>query len=175
MNGLLTTYAADPRSLGFDLGVVFRSYTQAADQAVADIPAGPRGHQTLVAVMYTTIGSQAALAEQIGVDPSTMVHILDELEKAGFIERCPDPTDRRNRRVVPTEKGRELGASIESRLRRAEDRLLRGFTQAEQSVFRELLARLAERATDVDRVPARIAARRLGVGPLTTGQFRSYA
>jgi DNA-binding MarR family transcriptional regulator len=140
----------DSPSLGFDLAVVFRSHAQAANEIVAEIPDGVRGYQILATVTRTTIGSQAALAEQIGVDQSTLVHLLDDLGEAGLVTRCPDPADRRNRLVVPTEKGRGLYASIETRLRRAEEQLLCGLTIREQSVFRELLARLAACANDRD-------------------------
>jgi DNA-binding MarR family transcriptional regulator len=139
----------DPPSLGFDLGVVCRSYAQSADEIIAEIPAGARGYQILATVTRTTIGSQAALAERIGVDPSTVVHLLDDLGEAGLVGRCPDPADRRNRLVVPTEKGRELNASIKTRLRRTEDQLLRGLALSEQSAFRDLLARLAACADDM--------------------------
>lgn len=146
----------EPSSLGIDLGSVFYSYAQLADAVIAEVPAGARGHKILDAVTHKTVGSQAALAEQIGVDPSLLVHMLDRLEQAGLVKRCPDPEDRRNRRVVPTGKGRELKASIESRLRAAEDQLLRGLTAADQIVFRELLARLAKRArTDETGVAGR--------------------
>jgi DNA-binding MarR family transcriptional regulator len=134
-------------SLGSDLRVVFRTYAQAADEVIAEIPAGPRGHKILAAVTHETVGSQVALAEQIGIDPSVLVHVVDDLEEAGLVRRRPDPADRRNRRVVPTLKAHELTASVESRLRRAEDQLLCGLTGAEQSVFRALLARLADDAS----------------------------
>jgi DNA-binding MarR family transcriptional regulator len=146
----------EPPSLGIDLGSVFRTYTQLADEVVAEVPAGARGHKILDAVTHKTVGSQAALAEQIGVDPSLLVHILDGLEQAGLVKRWPDPEDRRNRRVVPTGKGCELKASIESRLRAAEDQLLRGLPATEQIVFRKLLARLAKRTrTDETGVAGR--------------------
>ena len=136
----------DLPSLGTDLRVVFRTYARAAGDVIAEIPAGPRGHQILAAVTHKAVGSQVALAEQIGVDPSVLVHVLDDLEQAGLVERRADPADRRNRRVVPTRKGRELTASVDLRLRRAEDQLLYGLTGAEQRTFRELLARLADGA-----------------------------
>ena len=136
----------DAPSLGSDLRVVFRAYAQAADEVFADIPAGPRGYKILTAVTHSTVGSQVALAEQIGVDPSVLVHVLDDLEEAGLVKRRLDPADRRYRRVVSTRSGRELTASVELSLRRAEDQLLCGLPRAEQRVFRALLARLAEGA-----------------------------
>jgi MarR family transcriptional regulator for hemolysin len=39
--------------------------------------------------------SQATLAERAGVEPPTMVRVLDQLEAQGLIERRTSPTDRR--------------------------------------------------------------------------------
>lgn len=133
-------------SLGWDLGIVVNAYAQTVDKAIAEIPGGCRGRLTLAAVTHKTVGSQAALAEQIAVDPSILVRLLDDLEEAGLVARRTDPADRRNTRVIPTREGRERYAAVETKLRRAEDQLLHGLTGAEQRIFRELLARLATRA-----------------------------
>ena len=88
--------------LGWGLGVVFLAYVTAAHAAVADLPGGPRGYQILAAAARGVVGSQLALAQQLGVDRTVMTYLLDDLEAAGLIERRPDPTDRRARHVVAT-------------------------------------------------------------------------
>lgn len=52
--------------------------------------------------------TQVKLAEMCQMDKTTMVITLDELEKAGLVERQPSPTDRRARIVLLTDKGQEL-------------------------------------------------------------------
>src|SRR5207344_2660572 len=52
--------------------------------------------------------SQARLAELAGVDPMTMVRILDRMEADGLVERRPDPGDRRARCLYLTEKAGPL-------------------------------------------------------------------
>src|SRR5690348_13133430 len=39
--------------------------------------------------------NQAGLADIMEIQPITLVRLLDRLEEAGWIERRPDPTDRR--------------------------------------------------------------------------------
>ena len=39
--------------------------------------------------------SQSEIAEELGADPSTMVRLLDQLEKRGWVKREPSPVDRR--------------------------------------------------------------------------------
>src|ERR1700733_9367762 len=110
--------------LGWGLGMIFRAYVKAAHAAVADLPGGARGYQVLSAAARGAVTSQLALAQHLGIDRTVMTYLLDDLEAAGLIERRPDPTDRRARRVFATEPGAELLVTLDSRLQTAEARLL---------------------------------------------------
>src|SRR5665213_3920692 len=112
--------AALADDLGWGLGVVFRAYVAAADAAVAEFPGGPRGYQVLAAAARSDVGSQLALAQHLGIDRTVMTYLLDDLEAAKLIERRPDPSDRRARRVVATQLGIELLATLDDQLRAAE-------------------------------------------------------
>src|ERR1700730_6668327 len=50
--------------------------------------------------------NQAGLADLLEIRPMTLVRQIDRMEEAGWIERRPDPADRRARRLVFTEKAR---------------------------------------------------------------------
>src|SRR3954466_16270545 len=52
--------------------------------------------------------NQQELGSAMGVDPSTMVQLIDELEAAGLAKRRPHPSDRRAREVVRTARGRRM-------------------------------------------------------------------
>lgn len=52
--------------------------------------------------------SQLELAERIGVTPSVVVDMLDELEALDAVRRVPHPDDRRRRVIELTDAGREL-------------------------------------------------------------------
>jgi len=69
-------------------------------------------------------GSQLELAHHLGVDRTVMTYLLDDLERAGLIERHPDPADRRARRIAATARGSELLDDLDQRLRAAEDQVL---------------------------------------------------
>src|SRR3989440_12744377 len=51
---------------------------------------------------------QQEVGSAMGIDPSTMVSLIDQLETAGLAKRRPHPTDRRAREVAITPKGRRL-------------------------------------------------------------------
>ena len=51
-----------------------------------------------------------ALAEQALVTKQTAGHLVDQLERAGYVRRVPDPTDARARLVQMAERGLEVVA-----------------------------------------------------------------
>ena len=51
-----------------------------------------------------------ALAEQALVTKQTAGHLVDQLERAGYVRRAPDPTDARARLVQMAERGLEVVA-----------------------------------------------------------------
>ena len=64
------------------------------------------------------------LATRLGVSKQAVGKVLDEMERRGFVERRPDPSDRRARRVRLTAHGKlasatalRLGGEIEAALR----------------------------------------------------------
>jgi MarR family transcriptional regulator, transcriptional regulator for hemolysin len=56
--------------------------------------------------------NQAGLADLLEIKPMTLVRHIDRMEADGWIERRPDPGDRRARRLVLTEKARPILARI---------------------------------------------------------------
>ena len=142
--------------LGWGLAVVFRAYVKAADavtDAVTDgVPGGHRGYQVLCAAARDEPGSQAAMAQRLGIDRTVMTYLLDDLEGAGLVERRPDPADRRSRRVAATSHGCEVLEDLDARFARAEQHLLAGLEPGDQAAFRKLLAVLAARVNDLDPI-----------------------
>ncbi|QNE22346.1 MarR family transcriptional regulator [Kribbella qitaiheensis] len=136
--------------LGWALGVVFRRYAKRSGEALADVPGGPRGYQVLATAVGSGPKRQLDLAAQLGVDRTVMTYLLDDLEKAGVVERQPDPTDRRARLIVATEQGKETLCDLESRLGEAEEEVLGSLEDGERMIFRTLLQRVAVKADAID-------------------------
>jgi DNA-binding MarR family transcriptional regulator len=140
------------QDLGFTLGVVYRAYRKAATGTLCEIPGGPRGYQVLVAAIQRQADGQGALADRLGVDRTVMTYLIDDLEKAGLVERRADPLDRRSRHIVATPLGGQCWAETEQRLRQVEEQVLAPLQEAERETFRSLLQRLATRANELDPV-----------------------
>jgi DNA-binding MarR family transcriptional regulator len=86
--------------------------------------------------------TQRSLGASIGVDRSTMVVLLDDLEKKGFIARVRHPGDRRAFLIEPTDAGRSAQRRALDLLDQCESRYLGVLSEREQSQLRKLLARL---------------------------------
>ena len=75
-----------------------------------------------------------------------MVYLIDDLEKAGLVQRVPDPGDRRARRLVATKRGGELLLTLDGRLAAAEANLLAPLDDEARDTFRSHVRALATQA-----------------------------
>ena len=73
-------------------------------EGLAELELSPRAHCVLATAM-TGEHTQTALAQAVGLDKTTMVVTLDELEAAGLAERRAAEGDRRARIVAVTKAG----------------------------------------------------------------------
>jgi MarR family transcriptional regulator, transcriptional regulator for hemolysin len=89
---------------------------------------------------------QQELGAAMGIDPSTMVSLIDELETSGLAKRRPHPTDRRAREVVITPKGRRALERARRLATEVDDEVLRGLTAAERRQLLTLLRRALDSA-----------------------------
>lgn len=136
--------------LGWALGVVFRRYAKAAADSLNNVPGGPRGYQVLATTAGEGPKRQLDLAAQLGIDRTVMTYLLDDLEKAGLVQRQADPTDRRARLIAPTDQGKELLCESERRLAAQEDSVMGSLDEGERMIFRMLLQRIAVQADQID-------------------------
>ena len=87
--------------------------------------------------------SQQALSTQLGLLPSRVVAFVDDLEDRGYLERRPNPDDRRQYALYLTAAGKELMGKV-SRIARQHDRAITsGLSDSQRAQLRELLATLA--------------------------------
>lgn len=154
MSEVTAASAAAPLAddLGWGLGVLFRAYLKTLDTLLGDLPGGVRGWQVLSAAATTEASGQGALAARLGIDRTVMTYLVDDLERAGLVQRHPDPADRRHKRVVATELGRRTVVAHRKRLAEAEEHLLTPLPAADRGRFRQLLAALAQHADRHDPV-----------------------
>jgi DNA-binding MarR family transcriptional regulator len=86
--------------------------------------------------------SQQALVEALGVDPSVLVAVLNDLERDGFAQRRRDPTDRRRHIVEISAHGAKLVARVHSAIATVEAELFSDLNATEISTLQGLLTRI---------------------------------
>jgi MarR family transcriptional regulator for hemolysin len=108
---------------------------------LADLGLSPRAHcvlSTATSGEYT----QTALAQAVGLDKTTMVVTLDELEAAGLAERRPAVGDRRARIVAVTRAGERKLAKSREIVAGIQAEVLASLPAGERDQFVGALARL---------------------------------
>jgi DNA-binding MarR family transcriptional regulator len=136
-----------PAPLVDDVGYLL---ARAGGRAIRDLnralqPHGLRSrHYTVLAVAAEGAGrSQRELGELLGIDPSAIVAIVDDLARDGLVRRDPHPDDRRTRLVVATDPGRSRLAEAQELARSVDAELLGGFTPEQRAALRDLLRLIA--------------------------------
>lgn len=89
---------------------------------------------------------QQELGTALGIDRSTMVSLIDELENARLARRRPSATDRRAREIAITPEGRRLLKRARGLISKVEDEVLAGLTSQERRELLRLLHRALESA-----------------------------
>ena len=86
--------------------------------------------------------SPTRLYEATMISSGGMTDRLDRLERAGLVERRPDPKDRRGKLIALTNAGRRLIDETIGRHVANEERLLATLTRSEQETLDKLLSKL---------------------------------
>jgi len=92
--------------------------------------------------------NQVTLAQQLELEPITLVRLLDRLQAAGLIERRPDPLDRRARALYLTPQARPLLDRVAVLAHDVYDEALAGLSTAEREQMIAALARMKDNLLD---------------------------
>jgi DNA-binding MarR family transcriptional regulator len=109
--------------------------------ALAPLGLGQRGFCVLSAAIDAEL-TQTELAGMIGLDKTTMVVTVDELERKGLAERIPSPTDRRARVIKVTDEGRAKVAEGQEIVLGVQNEVLDSLPLSERAAFVAALMKL---------------------------------
>jgi MarR family transcriptional regulator for hemolysin len=99
--------------------------------------------------------SQARLAELTETDPMTLVRTLDRMQQDGWIERRPDPADRRAHQLFLREAAKPVLQRIWKIADQARNEVLAELSTAEREQLIELLERVHRTLSRLDAQEAR--------------------
>ncbi|WP_192909463.1 MarR family winged helix-turn-helix transcriptional regulator [Gandjariella thermophila] len=98
--------------------------------------------------------AQRTISDRLGIDPSDLVSLLDDLERSGYATRRRDERDRRRYVVAVTAAGRRILRRHLGAAEKLNDRLLAPLSPAEREQLHALLLRVLAHH-DPSRVPGR--------------------
>lgn len=136
--------SAEPPVTEFAGQLFFRlwraTHTRTAD-ALASIGLTPPLFALLNVIGAREGAIQQELGAALGIDRSTMVALIDQLESAGLARRRPSATDRRAREVAITPKGRRLLQRARRIAGEVEDEILIALSESERTQLLAFLRR----------------------------------
>lgn len=86
--------------------------------------------------------STKALATALNLDASTVTRQIAALETGGFVDRRPDPNDRRSSTIALTAEGRLMMGGVEQERRQGIEALVRAWDDREKSLLGRMLSKL---------------------------------
>lgn len=112
-------------------------------KAIAAQGMHPRQFGVMAVVASRPGITQQQLHELTGIDPSSMVAVIDELEAAGLAERRPYPLDRRARSIHLTEHGERTLGRVREVAAELQQELFAALSAEERERLHELLRKMA--------------------------------
>lgn len=114
----------------------------ATAEALHSLGISPPQLRALEAIAASQPLNQSRLGEIVRMDRTTIVHLVDHLERLGAATREADPADRRSHAIVLTREGMKILTKGRARARAVEDELLTPLTRPERALLLSLLHQL---------------------------------
>ncbi len=139
----------DPLELGVLPSLIGYQLRMAQIALFRDFARGPGEHDVtpglfgvLVVIEANPDLKQSELARATHLDRSTVVTIIDNLERRGLVERRASAHDRRSNAIRLTAAGTNLLRTLKRKVEQHEKRLLQNFSDAERTQFLTLLQKV---------------------------------
>jgi DNA-binding MarR family transcriptional regulator len=131
------------RLLGYQLRRAQLRAFQKFAQATGGLGLTPMLYGVLIVLDHRPGVTQTEVAGVLGADPSTMVRMVDQLEKRGWVRREHSALDRRSSLPILTDAGRSLVREVTPLVVESDQRITTQLTPAERETLLGLLQKLA--------------------------------
>ena len=136
--------AALLRSPGFVLNKVAQRFAEEADASLEPFGIKSKHHGVMALLHMAGPLTQVEIGARLRVDRTTMVALIDDLERLGYARRNRHPQDRRAYAVDLTDAGRDALAQARAALHGVDDRLQAPLDAADRRRLLDLLTRLMD-------------------------------
>lgn len=96
-------------------------------------------HLVLEALWYRQGMTAARMGKFLILDKATLSGVIDRMVKAEWIEKKPNPDDRRRQLLYTTPKADALKGELVKERQKANEEILKGFSLEERLLFKRLL------------------------------------
>jgi len=128
--------------IGLQLSRAARAATNAFERAMAEAGGSASAWQVLVLVRAGQWGTQAQMAEAMGITGATLTHHLNALEDQGLVRRWREASNRRVQQVALTAAGEALFDRLRDVAVRHDQRLRTNLSDKEVEQLSRLLEKL---------------------------------
>ena len=95
-------------------------------------------------LFFKGVATPSELAKHTGLTSGATTAMLDRLEKAGLIERQPNPNDRRGTLIFPEKSSSEKVASWFESARKAQNELISSYSEDELEIISDVFERFTK-------------------------------
>ncbi|WP_229261423.1 MarR family winged helix-turn-helix transcriptional regulator [Duganella margarita] len=139
----MTAYDKTLMSLTHTLIHVARAYKSAADALTADFELSHASAWPVLMISRLGDGVRPGqVADAVGIEPPSLVRIIDQLVAAGLVLRQDDPSDRRAKTLTLTSAGKNIAERLEKALAPFRRDLFKGMPQADIETTVRVLVQL---------------------------------
>ena len=131
------------QTTGYLLSKLGGASTERFSSALESLGLRPKHCGLLAAVQAWPMASQQMLGRALGLVPSAIVAMMDDLEAMDAIQRVPANEDRRRYGIVLTAQGQSLLKRATTLARRLDDALLDPLSEQERRQLNDSLGKLA--------------------------------
>ena len=127
-------------NVNYWVGLTAHAFKAALNRELADTGVTMRQVEVLACLALEGELAQVDIAEMLHVDPSTLVRVLDRMERDGWVVRHESPVDRRKKVIRATEKVSDTWARIVECGQRIQHRATRGLSDSRIQQLKDTLA-----------------------------------
>ncbi|WP_181687219.1 MarR family winged helix-turn-helix transcriptional regulator [Halorhabdus salina] len=130
---------SDRESVAWHVSLAGRALSRTIEAELSTVDLGRGEYRVLFALTEREGITQSDLVERHHLEKSSIARVVAQLESKGYVEKRPDPDDRRRKRLYLTETGQTLREEIAAVKDRVESRLTAGLSPSETDALREHL------------------------------------
>lgn len=156
MNKPMTDYDFQ-RSITFVLHETARLLAKRFDQRARALGLTRAQCQVLIYLVSHEGINQSGLADLLEIEPISLARLVDRMEQAGWVERRPDPSDRRARLLYMTDKAKPVFNKMLAVGQETRAEALAGFSPGDRETLLNLLQQIRHNLSEKGAASERAA------------------